>query len=968
MKREHITTYHLIGILLLFCFKTNGQTLVLEKWQDIYPVNNLELTIDSSDQYSFDRMLNELEDLSFKKGIDLEANFKAEQIYWGRFDIRNNLSNTEINTEWVLKFSLNFTDIETYIVDDLGNIQKGKSGFFTPLSQRSFVPTVKANIVQVNLLPQRHYWFYLKMDCNRHPTNDQFDISIIPSKNYLTDLSKKKEWNSIYYGFVLMMLIYNLSLSFFTKDKVFLYYSTWLVGILLFNAYNSGNLADWLTGTFFPNKPQLIHYFKLFTYVGILGYLTFVRIFMDLSRLLPRWNEILKGLSYLAVITFFVDAYQMTQTNFSYDLADRFLLSYAALFVLVIFTFIIPLIGLKNNKAYFIIIGIFSMGVGVSLTIWTRLQGIDFSTAGLKIGSTLEIIAFSLGLAYRHLLNEKEKQQAHFQLEKSQLIQEQEQKEAERLKELDSLKSRLYTNITHEFRTPLTVIMGVNEQVKDNEKAKELIHRNSKHLLQLINQMLDLAKAEEGKLSLNLTEKDIINYLKYLNESFLSAAESKHIRLNFYTETPQLIIKYDEQKIQHIVQNLLSNAIKFTPAYGTIVFHTKTIIMDHSHYLQLKVKDSGIGITKEELPNIFDRFYQSDNTTTRAAEGTGIGLALTKELVHLMKGTVRVESELGKGSEFIIQLPYKQSEDAALFKPKAINEEQILPQVSPINTFAKIDLEPISTNQVLAPNIDLVIKEKKDNPLLLIIEDNPDVLTYIRTCLEDSYTIEIARNGNEGIQKAIEIIPDVVISDIMMPEKDGYEVTQTLKQNTKTSHIPIVLLTAKATHENKLKGLKYGADAYLMKPFDKEELLIRLEKLVELRKLLQAYYTNEDFTTQKNVEQVTDAEVAFLKRLQHVILDNLSESDFSVPQIAQVMQMSQVQVYRKLKALTGKTPSKYIRSMRMKRAMELLNTTSMNVSEIAYNLGFSDPNYFSRTFQQAYGKTPSSVRKSFYKK
>lgn len=962
MKRLHLI-YHLIGIFLLFCLKINSQTLVLEKWQDIYNVNNLELAIDSSNQYTFDDLLGTSKALNFQKNIDPRANFKAEQIYWGKFDIKNSLPNAQINTEWVLKFSLNFTDIETYIVDDLGNVQKGKSGFFTPIPQRSFVPTVKANIVHVNFLPERQYRVYLKMDCTRYPTKSQFDIRLISSEKYLTDLSKKKEWNSIYYGFVLMMLIYNLSLYFFAKDKVFLYYSTWLVGILFFNAYNSGNLADWLTESFFPNRPQLIHYFKLFTFVGIIGYLTFVRMFMDLPKVLPTWNLVLKWFSFLAIPTLFIDAYLMTKTNFSYDLSDRFLLTYSALFVLLIFILIVSLFRLKNNKAYFIVIGILSMGIGIILTIISRLQDIDFSTAGLKIGSTLEIITFSLGLAYRHLLNEKEKQQAHFQLEKSQLIQEQEQKEAERLKELDGLKSRLYTNITHEFRTPLTVIMGINKQIENNGKAKELIHRNSENLLQLINQMLDLAKAEEGRLTLNLIENDIINYLKYLNESFLSAAESKHIRLNFYTETPQLIIKYDEQKIQHIVQNLLSNAVKFTPAYGTIVFHTKTIVVGQSNYLQLKVKDSGIGISKEDLPNIFDRFYQSDNTTTRAAEGTGIGLALTKELVNLMKGTIKVDSELGNGSEFIIRFPYEEITEG-IVEPEVINQA-LTTQQAAISTKTSVISEEstIKTGAVVATANGLKTNEQNNTPLLLIIEDNSDVLIYIQICLEGIYTIESARNGVEGIQKAIEIIPDVIISDIMMPEKDGYEVTQTLKQNAKTSHIPIVLLTAKATHENKLKGLKYGADAYLMKPFDKEELLIRLEKLVELRKRLQAHYTNEEYIIQKNVEQVSGAEVTFLKQLRQVILDNLAEPDFSVPQIAQIMKMSQVQVYRKLKALTGKTPSKYIRSIRMKRAMELLNTTNMNISEIAYELGFSDPNYFSRTFQQVHGKTPSSIRK-----
>jgi len=249
------------------------------------------------------------------------------------------------------------------------------------------------------------------------------------------------------------------------------------------------------------------------------------------------------------------------------------------------------------------------------------------------------------------------------------------------------------------------------------------------------------------------------------------------------------------------------------------------------------------------------------------------------------------------------------------------------------------------------------------NPLLLIIEDNPDVLGYIKTCLRDDYTIAVARNGQEGIEKALEIIPDIIISDVMMPEKDGFEVTLTLKQNAKTSHIPIILLTAKATQQNKLLGLKYGADAYLMKPFDKEELNIRLAKLVELRTQLQAYYVNGGYKTKTRRQESLSTEELFLEELTKVIESHLAAPKFSVPQIAETLQMSQVQVYRKLKALTGKTPSQYIRIIRMKRAMYLLQQTNLNISEIAYDLGFSDPNYFSRTFQQVYGQTPSSIRK-----
>jgi len=959
LKRE-LFTYYLFAVLLLFNFKSDGQSLVLDKLEDTYVNSNLlDLAIDETAILSFDKVTATNSPLKFKALNDWTTEFQPQKTYWSKFQIRHNLPAQQSTTDWVLKYSLTFTDLDVYLEDEEGVVQTFKSGFFTPLTARTFAPNIKANVVKFSLLPNKSYTVYTRMACDRSAIPPEFTLSITSAEKYLTDLSNHKERNALYFGFVLMMLIYNLFLYVFAKDKAFIFYTVYLLGLLVFVIYNSGSLADWVTPGLFPNNPKLIHFFKLFFYLGMIGYWTFVRAFMNLSKVLPTWDRIFKWLSISAIPAMFFDAYLMASTNFSYNISDRISLSFAVLFCLSIFASAIPLIKTKDKKAYFIVFGIITMGSGILLTIFSRLQSIDFSTLSLRIGSIFEIMAFSLGLAYRRLLEERERQQAHFQLIKTKLIQEQEQKEADRLKELDNLKSRLYTNITHEFRTPLTVIMGINDRITNNHKAKDLIHRNSKNLLRLINQMLDLAKAEEGKLQLDLIQKDIVNYVRYLTESFLSAVETKNIKLTFYTEKESLIIKYDEAKIQHIIQNLLSNAIKFTPDYGKIIIHVKTIEIKKKSFLQIKVKDSGIGIAKEEIPHIFDRFYQSDNTSTRKVGGTGIGLALTKELVNLMNGTIIVDSQLDKGSEFIIQLPYEEelsseiTHDAIDLEPKIV--------AIPLAVSGPQKNNPVTLE---ATNVTQTIHLETDNkPLLLIVEDNEDVLTYIQLCLIENYRIKVARNGKEGIEKAFKLIPDIIISDVMMPKKDGFEVTQTLKQDKKTSHIPIILLTAKATQQNKLKGLKYGADAYLMKPFDKEELLIRLEKLVELRNRLQQYYASGDFLEKEKNSKIDNPERVFLKEIYQVISTHLMENDFSVPQIAQAMKMSQVQVYRKLKALTGKTPTQYIRAIRMEKAMTLLKTTNLNISEIAYDLGFSDPNYFSRTFQQVYGQTPSSIRK-----
>jgi signal transduction histidine kinase/CheY-like chemotaxis protein/ligand-binding sensor domain-containing protein len=523
--------------------------------------------------------------------------------------------------------------------------------------------------------------------------------------------------------------------------------------------------------------------------------------------------------------------------------------------------------------------------------------------------------------------------------------------ETKRVKELDSLKTRLYTNITHEFRTPLTVIMGMSENIKEHPNERKLIRRNSKNLLRLVNQLLDLSKLESGNLKLDKIQGDIVNYLQYLTESFYSMATEKDIRLTFYSEEEELIMDYDEVKIQHIIYNLLSNAIKFTPKGGKVILHLRQIEQNENPQLKLKVKDNGIGITAEKLPHVFDRFYQADDSATRSGEGTGIGLTLVKELVEMMGGRISVESTLHKGTEFTIWLPVKRE----VSRESKLNYDE--------EHFHKManELVPVKTNSTPI-KIPPVTDEHK--PEILIIEDNKDVVTYIETLLQRDYTVHIAVDGQKGIDAAIELIPDIIISDVMMPEKDGYEVCETLKQDMRTSHIPIILLTAKAEQSDKVQGLKYGADAYLTKPFDKEELFIRLKKLIELRRQLQTYYANTFSIVLPEISQdsVAPIEDKFIQKLQGIIHDNIGDAEFGVSELGKAAMMSHIQLYRKLKALTDKTPSIFIRSIRLQKAMDLLKNSNLNISEIAYDVGFSDPNYFSKTFHQEFGKPPRSIR------
>ncbi|MEM6380379.1 MAG: ATP-binding protein, partial [Bacteroidota bacterium] len=325
-----------------------------------------------------------------------------------------------------------------------------------------------------------------------------------------------------------------------------------------------------------------------------------------------------------------------------------------------------------------------------------------------------------------------------------------EKAEAVKLRELDQLKTRLYTNITHEFRTPLTVIMGMTNNIKGHSKEKQLINRNSKNLLRLVNQLLDLAKLDAGTLKTNKVQADIVSYLQYISESFYSMAEEKNIKLVFYPEIEKLVMDFDETKIQHIVYNLLSNALKFTSDGGKVIFHLQKLEAANQDYLQLKIMDTGIGISKENLPKVFDRFYQGDLSSTNHAEGTGIGLALTKELNEMMNGTINIESELGKGTKVRVILPINVAANTLTDKEDHLSTSSQEAQEEPIVPF--LDLHTFNKNA--------------STPSLLIIEDNKDVITYIETLLKKDYHIEIARNGQEGIDKALEMIPDVIISDV----------------------------------------------------------------------------------------------------------------------------------------------------------------------------------------------------------
>lgn len=523
--------------------------------------------------------------------------------------------------------------------------------------------------------------------------------------------------------------------------------------------------------------------------------------------------------------------------------------------------------------------------------------------------------------------------------------------------ELNAYRTKLYTNITHEFRTPLTIILGMAQQISSQpekwyHEGLEMIHRNGRQLLQLVNQMLDLSKLDKGKLSLKPERAELVGYLGYLVQAFSGHAAGKNIQIHLLRETDQLEMDFDPDQLAKIISNLLSNAVKYTPENGHIyltVRHTKNSLPSQSgpEAVEIAVRDTGQGIAEKDLPRIFERFFRVEDRSTLSPSGSGIGLSLVKELITLMGGTLRVKSKLHAGTTFTVTLPVSRSAPPskhAMTIPADLRE-----QITPLG------ISPAASHQKT------VRPAPTTGATILLIEDDKDVTRYLTSCLESDYHLEYAPNGREGLDRAIELIPDLIISDIVMPEIDGYEVVARLKNDDRTSHIPILMLTARADLNAKIKGFEQGADAYLAKPFDPRELEVRLRSLIQMRQKLQHRYSSLAMADSAK-DPVYQKEDAFIAKFRKIIEDNIEDPDFSIPHVARSLRISRTQLHNKLKALTGQSTSLVIRSIRLQKAKTLLQTTSLNISEVAHAVGFRNPTYFSSCFSEEYGLSPSELK------
>jgi len=542
-----------------------------------------------------------------------------------------------------------------------------------------------------------------------------------------------------------------------------------------------------------------------------------------------------------------------------------------------------------------------------------------------------------------------------------------------KLQEIDRVKSRFFANISHEFRTPLTLILGPIEKLlasinnPDSRKELSIMQRNAERLRRLINQLLDLSKLEAGGMTIQVSERNIVELVLGYVQSFESLAERKGINLKFNTEKDYISAFIDSEKIEKILNNLLSNAFKFTESGGLItvgitVEHPPQSPLDREEAsipsinqgykegcIQITISDSGRGIPSDMNEKIFDRFYQIDDSQKRVQEGTGIGLVLTKELVELHGGKITVESEVGKGTVFTVYLPKGKSETGD-GRPEA---GSIASDDSPIPISRFPMVEDNCNNDVLRYPISGL-----RSAIVLLVEDNQDMRTYIRGYLDKKYKIIEAEDGHQGFDKAIETIPDLIISDIMMPKMDGIELCDKLKTDEHTSHIPFIMLTARAESDDKIEGLQTGADDYLVKPFDAKELQVRIDNLLVQRKKLHKYFLRT-YNLESAELNITSADTAFINKVISIIEKHIVEADFSIEQLAGEVGFSHSHFSRKLESLTGLAPNLFLRSRRLLLAKHLFDRKAGNVSQVVFDCGFNNLSYFSRSFKEQFGITPS---------
>jgi len=549
--------------------------------------------------------------------------------------------------------------------------------------------------------------------------------------------------------------------------------------------------------------------------------------------------------------------------------------------------------------------------------------------------------------------------------QKQEILRQRDQVEemTQKVHDADQMKLRFFTNISHEFRTPLTLILGPIEKLLNNSSIQKevqnqlsLIHRNTLRLLRLVNEIMDFRKIETGRMKLRVTQNDLAGFVHDIYFSFNDLAKRNHINYTFSCQEKEIAGWFDRDKLEKIIYNLVSNAFKFTPPGGDVTIEVLKEIRQTQNqekseeiFGTIKVIDNGRGISKEHLERIFDRFYQVESNSSSIWQGSGIGLSFIKNLVDIHYGEIDVESEKWRGTTFTVSIPITK---------ETFTKNEIIDSINTGQEEFRAPLQSFEEVRQISEQENNFQEQTDKKPAVLLIEDNADVLLYISQEIKNDYQIFQAENGRDGLEIAKKHHIDLIVSDIMMPEMDGLELCKKIKNDLNTSHIPVILLTARTSDDYKLKGLEIGADDYVFKPFNATILSARIKNLIETRKQLRQQF-NRDFSLTPKDVTVSSPDEKFLTKTLESVEKNLSNSDFNVDWLVEEIGMSRSVFYRKLKNLTGQSANDFIKSIRLRRAAQILRQNKLTISEVSYEVGFNDPQYFSKCFHKQFGKTPT---------
>ena len=922
-----------------------------------YPVHDINKSLwvvkEGAKPFTQEDILNDTT-IGYQAGDELPRYLEFKTVYWGKIK----LLALDSLTGWTLHFqdymiglpawgkSNGKVDVYAYQGEEL--IFQKKSGVEYPKEERDIKEKWTLNRVTIDDLPIGEVvTLVIRVEGNSIGYPAFFKLSLRgPSQPYYHELFQpNRSFNVFMFGVAFIILLYHFLLFIFLRQRVFLWFSIWLLFCTLTMAMSAGHFIGSFQSIRYPIWMSIAN--------GIfIPFWFFGREFVSTAKKYPILDKVILGLCGAILFEIIITAIYVIAADpvirlTSVGLHYPFLL----LFNLIGFVLAVVLLVKKDAYARY-------FGTGVMIGNVAFFTGLLWAMSLIRINFDpfawslfLQIIIYSFGIAYR-------RQKLDEQAAQERLLAEKSSAEVQRIKDLDEVKSKFFANISHEFRTPLALITGPldhafrhskqngggNGTIQLTSRNFDIIKNNTNRLENLIDQLLEISKIESGQIRLILSQGSLVKFVKSIVASFESLAESRNISLNTSFPKDKADVFYDKDKLEKILGNLLSNAFKYTKDGGTVSLGMR---FEEDHFT-LEISDTGKGIKQSELNKIFDRFYRVEGSEI---EGSGIGLALSKELIDLQNGQINVRSTVGQGTTFRVRIPC-----SIVHLPKNISvfsDESSQPVISKIQEPGGLGVvEEVKGNTKDINSADL--------PEILIVEDNKDLREFISSILSRNYKVLLAQDGLQGERMAYEHVPDLIISDVMMPGKDGYELCNSLKSNVKTSHIPIIMLTAKAGQTNKLEGLTMGADAYLTKPFDEEELLIRMKNLLEARRKLWDHFKSLDLSIIPEMDLVS-AEDKFLQQVVQEIKKNLDNDRFSVEDLARAVGFSRSQLHRKLKALIDKSAIQLISSIRLKEAFRMLQNKVGSVSEIAYSVGYNNMSYFTKSFKEEFGVLPSKV-------